>query len=826
MDSHYNPAEAEPKLRNFWEEKGIYRYDPKSKKPTFSCDTPPPTVSGKMHMGHALAYSQADFIMRYKRMRGHNIFYPWGFDDNGLATERFVEKKLNIRGSAMLRSEFIKICLRETQQAEEELQQNWAALGISPDWTINYRTIEPAVIKISQRSFIELYHKGREYRKKYPTLWCPQCRTAIAQVEMEDKEQVSTLNYIKSPMQDGSFLIFATTRPELLPANVGYSIDEKGTYVKAKHDKEIWIISKQAYEKFKDEWHLQLDKEFSGKELLGKTVTTPLINRPLKITHDLSVLAEYGTGVVYFCTYGGLDCVEWMARHTDVVSINILQENGKLNEQAGTYQGLGILEARKKILEDLEHSGNLIKKETLKHAVNVHERCGTEVEYLETTQWFIKYLDLKEEFLKAGEQLNWYPHHMKNRYDNWVKGLQWDWCISRQRFFGVPIPVWYCNSCGKEHVAEEKDLPVDPTETTLHKKCSCGSTSFVGEKDVLDTWATSSLTPMIPTKWKEKNSLYEKVSPMSLRSNGHDIITFWTFNTIVKSLLHENKLPWKDIMINGWVLDPKGEKMSKSKGNIIEPSQLLEKYGADALRFWVASSKLGADNIYQEKEIISGKKTITKLWNATNFCFLNLEDYDFKKPKNLSIMDEWLLIKLNKTIEESTKGFEQYDFSVGKSKADNFFWNTFCDYYLEISKDRIYNSDRRGKESKRAAQYTLYHSLLTTLKLFAPILPHITEEIYQNHFLIKEKDTSIHLTSWPVKTPVENSHAEIIGDRFIEILFLVRQFKSQNQVSLKKEIILTLEEKDRELLSDVLDDLIAVTNAKELKYGKDIHIAL
>ncbi|MEK6940983.1 MAG: class I tRNA ligase family protein, partial [Nanoarchaeota archaeon] len=571
MENNYNFKESEKKLREFWEKNKIYKFDINSKKPIYSCDTPPPTVSGTMHMGHALAYSQADFIMRYRRMRGFNVFYPWGFDDNGLATERFVEKKLRINGEKMLRPEFISLCLKETKESEEELQKDWAALGISPDWDTAYRTIAPDVIKISQKSFIDLYVKGREYRKEAPTIWCTQCQTAIAQVEMEDKQDKSTFNYIKAKLEDGSYIIFATTRPELFPANVGYSVKKEGAYIFAKKDREIWVLSEEAFDKFKDEWNLiKFGQPFLGKKLIGKKVTLPLLNNTVEITHDVSVKTEFGTGTAYFCTYGGLDDIEWVARH-NTAPISIINRNGTLNERCGKYNGMTLKEARKLIIEDLKKEGMLIKVESIDHVLNVHERCGTEVEYIATTQWFIRYLDLKDYFLDAGNKLNWHPKFMQVRYENWVKGLQWDWCISRQRFFGVPFPVWYCKKCGKVMLADEKDLPVDPTTDKPKKTCSCGSNGFEPEKDVLDTWATSSLTPMIATKWGSNKSMYNKISPMSLRNNGHDIITFWLFNTVVKSLLHEDKLPWKDVMINGFVLDPHGKQMHKSKWNAISP---------------------------------------------------------------------------------------------------------------------------------------------------------------------------------------------------------------------------------------------------------------
>jgi len=541
----------ESKWQKKWEKEKIHKFNKNSSKPVFSIDTPPPTVSGGMHMGHAFAYVQQDFIARYKRMKGFEVFHPFGFDDNGLATERFVESKKKIRAKDFSREEFIKICLETTKEAEKEMKKHWTALGMSLDWELLYRTIDAPARRTAQKSFLDIYEKGRLYQKEAPTMWCPACETAIAQAELEDKEKESQFVFISFDVEGGKKITIATTRPELMPACVAIHVHPE-------------------------------DKRYL--DLIGKEVKIPFTERKVKIFANPDVDKEFGTGAVYHCTFGDLDDVEWvMAMNLPI--IEIMGKDGRLNEKAGKYKGMKTEEARKAIIEDLKKEGRIEKIEPIKHVVNVHERCKTPIEILTAKQWFVKYLDLKEEFIAKGETINWFPKHFKARYDNWIAGLKWDWNISRQRYYGVPFPVWYCKKCGKVILAQETQLPVDPLKDKPREKCECGSNEFEPEKDVFDTWFTSSLTPQINCLWKEKDKFFKKMYPMNLRPQGHDIITLWAFSTIVKGLFHSGQVPWKDIMINGWALEPKGKKMSKSLGNVISPTEMIEKYSADVLMY-------------------------------------------------------------------------------------------------------------------------------------------------------------------------------------------------------------------------------------------------
>jgi valyl-tRNA synthetase len=775
-----NLKELEKKWREYWEKEGIYKFDLKSTKKIYSVDTPPPTVSGEMHIGHACSYSQQDFLVRYKRMQGFNIFYPFGTDDNGLPTERLVEKTLGIKAKDMPRNEFIKICLEFLKKELPRFIQDWKNIGISCDWNIYYSTINEHSRKIAQWSFLDLYKKGRLYRKDAPAMWCPECKTGVAQVEAQDKEIDSTFNDIIFTIGKEKLTI-STTRPELLPACVAVFYNPS-------------------------------DKRY--KKLKGKKAKVPLFNFEVPIMEDIRADPEKGTGLVMCCTFGDQTDMEWQKAHNLPIKMAISPE-GTMTEITGEFKGMKIKEARKTIIQKLKDAGLLTAQKPIKHVVNVHERCGTEIEFIKSKQWFVKYLDLKKDMLKWGKELKWHPDFMRHRYDNWVKGLQWDWLISNQRYFGIPFPVWYCKKCDTPILADEKSLPVDPMKDhpSVSSCPKCKSKELVPETDILNTWFTSSMTPQLSTLLMPKN-IQSKLFPMALRPQAHEIISFWLFNTMVKSRLHFNKNPWKHAAISGFVT-LQGEKMSKSKGNVIRPQEVMDKYGADAIRYWAASSKLGEDFDYQEKDVLTGKKFITKILNAANFVFMNLQ-YQAKQPKLLET-DRLFLIQLNKLIKESTEAFEDYNYSRAKLATDKFFWITFADNYLEIVKNRVYNGT---KEEKASAFYTLYQAFLVILKLMAPITPFITEEIYHQNFKKHEKSKSIHNELWPAEIKVKSvKNDDKIWEKFIETITFVRQQKSKAQKSMKAEIVLTIPKADQDILSNLLDDIKSVTSAKEIREG-------
>lgn len=787
MQKRYNPKVVEEKIQKFWEKSKIFRFNLKSKKPIYSIDTPPPTVSGLLHIGHVMHYSQFEFVARQKRMMGFNVFFPFGFDNNGLATEILTERTKGIKSEDMTRKQFIKAVNEVTKKGEEDYEKLWKRIGVSCDWSSLYRTIEPRIQRMSQLSFLELYQMGRIYRKEAPTIWCPKCSTAIAQVELEDKELSSSFDDIIFKLEDGMQITIATTRPELLAACVAIFVHPD-------------------------------DKRY--KTIIGKKAIVPIFKQKVPILKEKAVDPQKGTGIVMCCTFGDLADIDWFRAHKLPVK-KAINEKGIMTKESGRYQGLSIKEAREQIKRDLKNFGLLTKEKKIKHTVNVHERCGTEIEFLVSKQWFIKYLDLKKKFLELGNKINWYPNFMKIRYENWINGLQWDWSISRQRHYGIPFPLWYCKKCGKVILADEKQLPVDPLKDKPKKKCKCGSKDFMPEKDVLDTWATSSLTPLINAHWKEKNNLMKKLFPMNLRPQAHDIITFWAFNTIVKSYFHTKERPFKDIMISGHGLDPHGKKMSKSKGNFVDPWDVLNKYPADAVRFWAASARLGHDLPYQEKDIITGQKLLTKLWNATRLVEKTLKKYKGRKPKKLRTIDKWILSKLMRIVKKASNDFDIFEYSTAKIETEIFFWRDFCDNYLEMVKHRIY----KGKDL--SAQYTLYTTLLTVLKLFTPIIPHVTEEIYQNIFRRREKDISICVSKWPkVDKKLIDKKAEGIGELAKGIISEIRQTKSSRGDSLNTEykLVTLLQEQYEKLNKDVIDDIKGTMKIKKIKIGKEYEI--
>ncbi|PIO07842.1 valine--tRNA ligase [Candidatus Pacearchaeota archaeon CG10_big_fil_rev_8_21_14_0_10_34_12] len=783
MSKDFDFRKSEEKWRKFWEKEKVYKFNLKSKKKIYSIDTPPPTVSGEMHIGHACSYSQQDFLVRFKRMNGFNVFYPFGTDDNGLPTERLVEKRKNVKSKEMSREAFIKLCMSFLKEELPRFIQDWKDIGISCDWDAYYSTINEHSRRISQWSFLDLYKKGRMERRDAPAMYCPECQTGIAQVEVEDKEIPSKFVDVKLKVE-GKDLIISTTRPELFPASVAvfYHPDDE-----------------------------------RYKHLKGKTAKIPLFDIEVPILEDKRTQKDKGTGIAYCATFGDQTDMEWQKAYNLPIKEAISRE-GKMTSLAGKYEGMVIKDARKKIIEDLKKGEFVAGEKSIVHPVNVHERCGTEIEFVKSKQWFLRYLDLKKDMLKWGAELNWHPGFMKVRYDNWVKGLQWDWLVSNQRHFGVSFPVWYCEDCDEVIVADEKKLPVDPiSDNPPVKKCpKCNSKNIIPETDVLNTWFTSSMTPQIVNELVDR-SMRKKVFPMSLRPQAHDIISFWLFNTVVKSQLHFGKNPWKDVAISGFVT-LKGEKMSKSKGNVVRPQEVMEKYGADAIRYWAASSKLGEDFDYQEKDVITGKRFVIKLLNSSKFVFMNLKDWDGKKPKTLEPLDEMFLNELNRVVGTSTLMFEGYEYSRAKLDAEGFFWKHFCDNYLEIVKNRVYNGNKKEKES---AFYTLYHSLLALLKLFAPITPFITEEIYQEYYRKNEKDKSIHISSWPEQFKMKTGKGdEKVFDLMLDVISRVRQAKSNAKKSVKAEIILTLDGGDKKILEKVLQDLMSVTNSKEIREGK------
>ncbi len=797
LPKYYSPNTAEPQLQTFWQQAGTYHFSPGAEAPVYSIDIDPPTVSGNLHLGHVYSYSHTDFMARFWRMNGYNVYYPMGYDDNGLPTEKLVEKRLGITAIKVGRRAFIEKCLAVSVEEEKNYEALWQRLGLSIDWRYTYRTIDELSRRTSQLSFLDLYRKGLAYRREAPTIWCPECHTAIAQAELNDLERNSEFVTLAFSLEDGSTLPIATTRAELLPACVAVFVHPD-------------------------------DRRF--QHLIGQSVKEPLYGREVPLLADQEANPEKGTGAVMCCTFGDATDVEWWYKH-DLPLKAVIGRDGRLTQEAGEFAGLTTDEARHRIIETLEARGLLLERQPVTQSIRVHERCDTPVEYIVTQQWFIRVLGFKKELLDAGEQVTWHPAHMKARYREWVVNLHWDWCISRQRYFGITFPLWYCDACGEILLADEEQLPVDPTEQQPAKPCACGSTSFTPERDVMDTWATSSLSPQIAGRWLSDNQFYAQVFPFSLRPQAHEIIRTWAFYTIVKSYHHFGRLPWKEIAISGWGLaGAGGEKISKSRGGgPMSPMKMIEKYSADAVRYWAASTGYGKDSMISEEKIQTGAKLVTKLWNVARFAQRFLENYrpPDKHPALLPT-DRWILTHTQRLIHRVTELFRNYDYAAAKSETESFFWHDLADNYLEMSKGRLYAGE---SERREGACYTLYHVLLSVIKLLAPFLPYITEEIFQALFAASEMEGSIHNTRWPIcdETLIDET-AESAGDAIVEVTTAVRRYKSESNLSLGTELqrlqLVTSDPSLAALLREALPDITSVTRARRVEASERLEEGL
>ena len=783
LDKKYNSLEKEEKWLNYWKENKIYDFKIDNRE-VYSIDTPPPTVNGKIHIGHIFSYSQAEMIARYKRLRGYNVFYPFGFDDNGLPSERLVEKEQGKKAHEIGREEFSKLCYETTNKYEEEFQDLFSRLGVSTDWNMCYKTVSPTTIKISQNSFLDLIEKGHCYHKESPALWCNECLTSIAQAELETKTIKTTFNYVYfETVEDKEKFVIATTRPELMPAIVCVFVnpnDEKNNH------------------------------------LIGKTAHIPVIDVEVPIMADEKVAIDKGTGIVMCCTFGDQTDIEWWKKYNLPLKY-IFTDDGKIIDSVPNYGGLKIKEARKQIIEDLQSKGYIVKIEELEHEVQTHERCGKEVEYTVMNQWFIDIMNHKEDFLRIGNEINWYPAHMKNRYEEWVNNVAWDWCISRQRYFGVPFPVWYCKECGEPIFATKDQLPVNPlTDKPSINECPhCGSKEFMPETDVMDTWATSSVTPLINMKYGEYDNYESILKPMSLRSNASEIIRTWDFYTIVKSYYHFGLRPWNNVMISGFVMANKGEKISKSKGNSkVEPIDLIKNYSADVVRYWAASGRLGTDITFSEETLLRGKKLINKIWNVSKFIEMHLEDYQDKEFEEFEYIDKWILGNFIKMEKEYLKYLDNYEIGLGLNILEKFFWN-FCDNYIEIVKHRLYRPEEFGQKARYSGQKTIYILLYKLLQDFSIFFPYITEEIYSEIYHDKK---SIHITEIKnLEYCFENELKN--GDLINEIISAVRGEKSNQNVSLKtsvKELDLSCSEELKEAILCSIKDFKATLFIQDL----------
>lgn len=797
--SSFDPAEAEPRLQAAWAATALYRFDPADPRPVFAIDTPPPTVSGEIHIGHVYSYVQAEAMVRFWRMQGRSIFYPFGFDDNGLPTERYVERSRGIRARDIGRAAFVRACLETSAEVEARFEEFWRRLGMSVDWSQRYSTISPLAQRTSQWSFLDLYRKGRIYRAQAPNPWCVECETAVAQAEMEDAARETTfytlafaLDSSTAPGPQFPVLPIATTRPELLPACVAVFV----------HPDDVRYTA-----------------------LIGAQASVPLFGRRVPILADAAVDPRKGSGAVMCCTFGDATDVQWWREH-QLPLIPLVGRQGQLGEAGGPYAGMSLATARARILDDLRAAGALTGQYLAEQTVRVHERCGTPLEVLETRQWFVRILDAREALLEAGRRIQWRPAHMRARYEQWVNGLSYDWCISRQRFYGVPFPAWHCARCGATVLADETQLPVDPLSDAPPRACACGSSDLRPDEDVMDTWATSSMSPQIATGMLEAPERYRRLFPMQLRPQAHEIIRTWTFYTIAKSLFHFGEVPWETVMLSGHALDPSGRKLSKSRGNApVLPLELIERHGADAVRYWACRATLGGDQPLTEETMRQGRRLVTKLWNAARLCAAHLEPAA-QAPQNASQLlhgmvsvptDRWLLSALQGVIAEASERWQSYDYAGGLELAERFFWGIFCDQYLELAKGRLYDGAGAARDSARA---TIALALDAQLRLLAPVLPHVTDELYG---LLFPGRGSIHRADWPQPEPaMRESGAEAAGAALLALAGAVRRHKTARGRSLGAPLAgLTIACADgglRAMLEAAAADILSVSRATTLAW--------
>jgi valyl-tRNA synthetase len=819
----------EAKWAAVWTRDGVYSFDRDApRERVFSIDTPPPTVSGSLHVGHVFSYTHTDAIARYQRMRGKAVFYPMGWDDNGLPTERRVQNHFGVRCDpsvpydpalterlaadpenpaggvargdgqeikSISRPNFVELCLALTATDEQAFEALWRTLGLSVDWSMTYTTIGPLAQRISQRSFLGLLERGGAYQLEAPTLWDVDFQTAVAQAELEDRERPGAMHRVRfspaagGPGADGaaspngapgqhsgavSDALIETTRPELIPACVA---------LLAHPD----------------------DERQSG--LVGKEVLTPLFGTRVPVlTHPL-VEPDKGTGLVMVCTFGDLTDVVWW-RELGLPVRSVLAPDGRLADvpwgepgwevsdlgQArasyGELRGKTVNQARKRIVELLEDSGDLVGEPTpVTRAVKFFEKGDRPVEIVTSRQWFIRTIEHREELLARGQELQWHPPYMRARLEDWVNGLTGDWCVSRQRFFGVPFPIWYpLDGDGavlhdRPIAAREEQLPVDPSTDVPegYRPEQRGQPGgFVGDPDVMDTWATSSLTPQIAGQAGEDTlpgtgeSLFAKVFPMDVRPQAHDIIRTWLFSTILRSQLDYDELPWSNAAISGWVLDPDRKKMSKSKGNVVTPMHLLEEHGADAVRYWAASGRPGTDTAFDPQQMKVGRRLAVKLLNASKFALADLPESDPAHPELTHPLDRAVIARLAGVVQDATKSFEEYDYARALERTETFFW-WFCDYYLELVKGRRYDSDRAVSASVSRA---LRLSMSAFQRLLAPFLPFVSEEVWSWW-----QEGSVHHAPWPdaaeLSTGASDPREDIALALAADVLREVRKAKSQ-----------------------------------------------
>jgi valyl-tRNA synthetase len=729
----YDFAGVERRWLHTWRDEDNY-FDRNSSKPRFIIDTPPPYPTGNFHIGNALNWCYIDFIARYKRMNGYNVMFPQGWDCHGLPTEVKVEEIHGITKNDVPREQFRQMCRDLTLGNIEKMRQTLRQLGFSVDWSNEYITMMPRYYRKTQLSFLRMLADGYIYQSEHPVNFCTRCETAIAFAEVAYDNRETKLNYF-----DFDGLEIATTRPELLAACVAVAVHPD-------------------------------DPRY--RHLKGTTLQVPIFLHQVPVITDVAVDPTFGSGVVMICTFGDKQDVHWWKQHALELR-KAVDRAGRMTAVAGKYAGLRSDECRAAILSDMKSAGILKRQEPLGQRVGACWRCKTPIEIMSERQWFIRIKP--QEILDAAHEIRWTPDHMLLRMENWVEQMEWDWCISRQRIFATPIPVWFCSRCGGMILPDEEDLPVDPTVDMPKHPCQvCGSDKFTGEEDVLDTWMDSSISVLNVTGWG--GSGIPSVFPAQLRPQGHDIIRTWAFYTILRSVALTGKKPWDEILINGMVLGEDGYKMSKSRGNIIAPEEILVKHGTDAFRQWGATgAATGSDIMFNWNDVISASRFETKMWNIARFVLLQLGKREFPPDAPITALaDRWLEVRLSETIAEVTAAMESYQFDRALKAIREFAWDVLADNYIELVKGRLYE-DGAGRDGACRVLSDAYDALC---RLIAPFTPYFAEECYS--YLNKG---SVHAQSWP---RYANSDEKAIreGEILAKVVAEVRRYKHERGLAL------------------------------------------
>jgi valyl-tRNA synthetase len=825
----------EDKWDAVWERDGTYRFDrSKTRDEIFSIDTPPPTVSGSLHVGHVSSYTHTDLIARFQRMRGREIFYPMGWDDNGLPTERRVQnyygvrcdpslpfdpafeppadagnpKAVDRRGTISIsRPNFIDLCDTLTQQDEVAFERLFRHLGLSVDWTQTYATIDDHCRRVSQLAFLENLDRGEAYQVEAPSLWDVTFQTAVAQAELEDREQNGAYHKLRFARPDGDDVWIDTTRPELVPACVA-------------------LVAHPDDERY--------------QPLFGTTVISPVFGVEVPILSHPLAEPDKGTGIAMICTFGDTTDVTWW-RELDLPVRTVIGRDGRFvadppdaitsGEGRAAYTRLAgktVKQAQTEVVEAFREAGEMDgEPRPVTHPVKFFEKGDRPLEIVSSRQWYIRNggrdADLRDALIHRGSQMNWIPSYMQTRFESWIEGLNGDWLISRQRFFGVPIPLWYPLDADGDPIwekpitADQESLPIDPSSDTPpgYTASQRGERNgFIGDPDVMDTWATSSLTPQIATGWRTDEDLHDRTFPMDMRPQAHDIIRTWLFSTVVRAHFDADCVPWRNCALSGWILDPDRKKMAKSKGNVVVPIDLLDQHGADAVRYWAAGGRPGTDKAFDDGQMKIGRRLAIKILNATRFVLGFGDDVTVDPVLITDPLDRSMLDDLADLVDEATTAFDAFDYSRALERTEMFFWS-FTDDHVELVKARAYGEF--GDERARSARSALLMALSTLQRLFAPFLPFVTEEVWSWW-----QHGSIHRAPWPDPAELRSAAAGTGSlPRLVaaEVLGAVRRVKSEAKRPLRTEVLTaSVTDSDDRLavLGQVTDDVCAAGRIAEL----------